>query len=32
VAGDPLTDIGELERVRFVMKAGEVIRNDFAVH
>ena len=28
VAGDPLADITELERVRFVMKAGEVIRND----
>jgi len=28
VAGDPLTDISELERVRFVMKGGEVIRND----
>jgi imidazolonepropionase-like amidohydrolase len=28
VAGDPLTDIGELERVRFVMKNGQVIRND----
>jgi len=24
VAGDPLTDIGELRRVRFVMKGGEV--------
>jgi len=28
VGGDPLADIGELERVRFVMKGGEVIRND----
>jgi len=28
VAGDPLADITELERVRFVMKGGEVIRND----
>jgi imidazolonepropionase-like amidohydrolase len=28
VAGDPLADISELERVRFVMKGGEVIRND----
>src|ERR1700690_3322426 len=28
VAGDPLADIGELERVRFVMKNGQVIRND----
>lgn len=29
VAGDPLKDITELERVRFVMKGGEVVRNDF---
>jgi imidazolonepropionase-like amidohydrolase len=29
VAGDPLKDITELERVRFVMKGGEVGRNDF---
>jgi imidazolonepropionase-like amidohydrolase len=30
VAGDPLSDITELERVRFVMKNGQVIRNDLA--
>jgi imidazolonepropionase-like amidohydrolase len=30
VAGDPLADISELERVRFVMKGGQIIRNDFA--
>jgi imidazolonepropionase-like amidohydrolase len=30
VTGDPVTDITELERVRFVMKNGEVVRNDFA--
>jgi imidazolonepropionase-like amidohydrolase len=30
VGGDPLADISELERVRFVMKGGQVIRNDFA--
>jgi imidazolonepropionase-like amidohydrolase len=29
VAGDPLSDITELERVKFVMKGGEVYRNDF---
>jgi len=32
VAGDPVADITELERVRFVMKGGEVVRNDFASH
>ena len=29
VQGDPLKDIGELERVRFVMKGGVVIKNEF---
>jgi imidazolonepropionase-like amidohydrolase len=29
VAGDPLQDIGELQRVKFVMKGGSVVRNDF---
>ena len=28
VSGDPLTTISELERVRFVMKGGEVYRNE----
>jgi len=28
VAGDPLKDISELERVRFVMKDGNVFKND----
>jgi imidazolonepropionase-like amidohydrolase len=28
VAGDPLADITELERVKFVMKGGQVVRND----
>jgi imidazolonepropionase-like amidohydrolase len=32
VSGDPLTDIAELEHVKFVMKGGMVIRNDFAIH
>jgi imidazolonepropionase-like amidohydrolase len=30
VSGDPLADIGETERVKFVMKGGEVFRNDLA--
>src|ERR1700737_1352267 len=28
VSGDPLTDITEMERVKFVMKGGVVFRND----
>ncbi|RIJ66633.1 amidohydrolase family protein [Brevundimonas sp. LPMIX5] len=28
VAGDPLNDVTELERVRFVMKGGQVFRQD----
>jgi len=32
VAGDPIADISELERVRFVMKNGQVVRNDLASH
>ena len=28
VRGDPLADITELERVKFVMKGGEVVRNE----
>jgi imidazolonepropionase-like amidohydrolase len=28
VPGDPLKDITELEHVNFVMKGGQVIRND----
>lgn len=32
VSGDPIADIGELEKVRFVMKDGQVVRNDLASH
>jgi imidazolonepropionase-like amidohydrolase len=28
VAGDPLSDITELQRVKFVMKGGKVVRNE----
>jgi imidazolonepropionase-like amidohydrolase len=28
VSGNPLADITELQRVKFVMKGGKVIRND----
>ena len=32
LSGDPIADITELERVRFVMKNGQVIRNDLTSH
>jgi imidazolonepropionase-like amidohydrolase len=32
VAGDPVADITELERVRFVMKGGQVVRNELSGH
>jgi imidazolonepropionase-like amidohydrolase len=31
VAGDPLQDISEMQRVKFVMKGGAVIKNDLAM-
>jgi imidazolonepropionase-like amidohydrolase len=30
VDGDPLQDVTVLERVKFVMKGGEVVRNEYA--
>jgi imidazolonepropionase-like amidohydrolase len=32
VSGDPIADIGELEHVKFVMKGGVVVKNEFATH
>ncbi|MGA8525577.1 MAG: amidohydrolase family protein, partial [Candidatus Sulfotelmatobacter sp.] len=29
VSGDPLKDITELERVKFVMKSGTVFKNEY---
>jgi imidazolonepropionase-like amidohydrolase len=29
VSGDPLADVTQLEHVKFVMKGGQVVRNDF---
>jgi len=32
VSGDPVADVSELERVRFVMKGGQVVRNEISQH
>ena len=32
IDGDPLTDVTELERVRFVMKGGVVVKNDMTAN
>ena len=32
VAGDPIADITEIERVRFVMKDGQVVKNELSLH
>jgi len=31
VAGDPLKDITEMQRVKFVMKGGEIVKNELTV-
>jgi imidazolonepropionase-like amidohydrolase len=31
VSGDPLQDISEMQRVKFVMKGGAIIKNDMGM-
>jgi imidazolonepropionase-like amidohydrolase len=31
VSGDPLQDISEMQRVKFVMKGGAIIKNDLGM-
>jgi imidazolonepropionase-like amidohydrolase len=30
VAGDPLADVAEMQKVRFVMKGGQIVRDELA--
>lgn len=32
IVGDPLSDIGELEHVKFVMKGGVIVKNELVPH
>jgi imidazolonepropionase-like amidohydrolase len=32
VPGDPIADIGEIDRVKFVMKGGAIVKNELAAH
>ena len=30
VPGDPLADVTELQRIKFVMKGGKIVKNELA--